>query len=68
MASEELVAKESSTGNGSLPPADVLQEQELLTRCPSCRRVYWEGSHTERIRSVAERLLGDEGRDPAVSS
>jgi uncharacterized protein with PIN domain len=44
-------------------PAYVLRNADELQRCPSCGRVYWEGSHTERIR----RALGDllpEGREP----
>lgn len=57
--SEELVAEEADVKAGRLPPADVLESQDVLARCPSCERIYWEGSHTERIRAVAERLLGD---------
>jgi len=38
-------------------PERIAAEQSDLRACPACGRVYWEGSHTERIRRVAERLL-----------
>lgn len=39
-------------------PARIAAGQDDLRACPTCGRVYWEGSHTARIRRVAERLLG----------
>lgn len=41
-------------------PERVAAEQGDLWACPACGRVYWEGSHTARIRRVAERLLEPE--------
>ncbi|MDJ0788673.1 MAG: Mut7-C RNAse domain-containing protein [Myxococcota bacterium] len=38
-------------------PARVLETRHEFRECPRCRRVYWQGSHTERIRRVVERLL-----------
>lgn len=32
-----------------------------LSRCPGCGRVYWEGSHTRRMRETAARVLGAGG-------
>jgi hypothetical protein len=29
-----------------------------LARCPGCGRIYWEGSHTERMRRALARALG----------
>jgi hypothetical protein len=37
-----------------LPPR-VPRPGQRFTRCPSCGRVYWEGSHTRRMRAT---LLG----------
>jgi uncharacterized protein with PIN domain len=37
-----------------LPPA-VRRRPGLINVCPGCRRLYWEGSHVERMRS---RLAG----------
>lgn len=41
----------------SIPPA-VLAVTGAFSRCPSCRHVYWEGSHTRRMRAEAARALG----------
>lgn len=30
----------------------------IVARCPDCGRVYWEGSHTERMRRVVDRVFG----------
>jgi hypothetical protein len=38
-------------------PARVLAAEEHFRACPGCGRVYWRGSHTERIRRVVEELL-----------
>jgi uncharacterized protein with PIN domain/sulfur carrier protein ThiS len=54
--------------NGPLEPVDketVLDRLEPLTKryyeefvfCPACDRVYWKGSHYERMESVISRLL-----------
>lgn len=29
------------------------------SRCPECGRVYWEGSHTERMRKVIDGIFTD---------
>ena len=38
-------------------PARVHESHHSFAACPECRRVYWEGSHTQRIRSRIERIL-----------
>lgn len=38
-------------------PARLLRLHEDFSECPACRRVYWEGSHAARIRSVAKSLF-----------
>lgn len=45
-------------------PERVLEAQDSFARCPSCQRVYWEGSHTERIRSRLKEVLGGWGGSP----
>jgi uncharacterized protein with PIN domain len=32
-------------------PERVWRTQDRFTRCPGCGRIYWEGSHTQRIRA-----------------
>ena len=48
----ETVRKEDVAGD--LPPR-VRERHEAFRRCPSCRRVYWAGSHHRRM----ERLVSD---------
>ena len=37
-------------------PQKVLDLYERYKRCPTCGRVYWEGTHYRRMRGVLERL------------
>jgi uncharacterized protein len=37
-------------------PARVREAYERFRRCPGCGRVYWEGTHYARMRSVLERM------------
>ncbi len=53
------VAPESVRGR---VPDRVFAQQEAFRGCPRCGRIYWEGSHTARVRRVAEGLLGRGGR------
>jgi len=45
---------------GSVPDA-VYAANERYTNCPSCERIYWEGTHTTRLRSRLALLLGCTG-------
>jgi len=42
--------------SGRVPPA-ALELHEVFSECPACGRVYWEGSHAARIRTLVERLV-----------
>jgi uncharacterized protein len=37
-------------------PENVRREREHFTRCPGCGRIYWPGSHWQRMRSVLTGL------------
>ncbi|HSG58692.1 MAG TPA: Mut7-C RNAse domain-containing protein, partial [Woeseiaceae bacterium] len=41
-----------------LPPG-IRGRFELLARCPGCERVYWPGSHYERMVDLVKALLPD---------
>lgn len=41
-----------------LVPERVARTERELSRCPGCGKVYWPGSHVERIRATLERELG----------
>ena len=51
---EALPAEEAGA---RVPPA-IRQVPREYRHCPGCRRVYWEGSHTARMRREVERALG----------
>ncbi|MGD2069729.1 MAG: Mut7-C RNAse domain-containing protein, partial [Gemmatimonadota bacterium] len=39
-------------------PRGVLERHDRFLECPACERVYWEGSHAERMRRVVEEIFG----------
>ena len=41
-------------------PPRVLREQSQFFSCPSCGRIYWEGSHLDRMRRRLEDALGNQ--------
>jgi len=45
-------------------PPHALATQDRFHECPSCRRVYWEGSHARRIRRVVDELLSGPPASP----
>jgi uncharacterized protein with PIN domain len=38
-------------------PERILRQHSEFSHCPTCSRIYWEGSHTHRIRARLESLL-----------
>ena len=42
-------------------PAGVWSEQEAFTECPDCNRIFWRGSHYERLKRLLGQLVD---RDP----
>lgn len=42
-------------------PERVLEVQPNIWQCPHCDRLYWEGSHTDHMRRVIDRVLEDVG-------
>ena len=40
-----------------LVPEFVYHHYAAFKRCPSCRRVYWEGSHTAGMAALLEEML-----------
>lgn len=37
-------------------PPYVLATQEHFARCPHCSRIYWAGTHNDRVREELERM------------
>ncbi len=52
---------EKGSVRGKVPPY-VFNTQEEFTTCPSCGRLYWAGTHRQRMEEDVARLLGDDGR------
>ena len=38
-------------------PPEVRETAQEFSACPSCRKVYWEGSHTKRMRQTIENIF-----------
>jgi hypothetical protein len=41
----------------ALIPAVVAAAYAEFSRCPTCRRVFWKGSHWERMTKLADEVL-----------
>ncbi len=39
-------------------PPRVWERESDFAECPRCGRIYWEGSHAQRMRSVLHRVFG----------
>jgi uncharacterized protein with PIN domain len=48
-------------------PARVRERHTRFFACPRCGRVYWEGTHVERMRRVIDRALAPEASEPPSS-
>jgi uncharacterized protein with PIN domain len=48
---------------GGLVPAGAPREHEVFSRCPTCRRVYWRGSHHRRMLDGIEEIVQRARRD-----
>lgn len=44
---------------GGRVPGTVAERFDHFTECRGCRRVYWRGSHFQRMQRLVERLLDD---------
>jgi len=38
-------------------PTDVRENQKTFDYCPNCRKIYWQGSHTNRMRQAIEDVF-----------
>jgi len=52
----ELVSAAPASVRGAVPER-ILREKASFRRCPRCARVYWRGSHTDRLLERVERAL-----------
>ncbi len=40
-------------------PERIFATHEVFRRCPGCSRVYWRGTHTDRMERVVAKVLAD---------
>lgn len=52
---QNLVPRTKEEVRGLVPP-HVFRTQEQYMQCPSCLRVYWQGTHWERMKRELEKL------------
>jgi len=64
---EPLVTVDAAEVAPSVPPY-VLAHHREFCRCPSCNRIYWPGTHRERMCEMLRRLGLDPGPPPAAGS
>jgi hypothetical protein len=67
-----ILSMQPSEADGKVPPF-VLQSRETFSQCPSCEKVFWEGTHSERMKEEIswmksaleeeKRGKGEEGKD-----
>ncbi len=43
-------------------PQKVRENVQTFYCCPKCGKVYWEGSHTKRMRVVIEEVFGGQNQ------
>lgn len=53
-----LLGEMERPGAEALVPPYVFATQERFLRCPSCGRLYWGGTHRERMREELGEILG----------
>ncbi len=46
-----------SEADGKVPPY-IYQSKKTFSRCPSCGKVFWDGTHSERMREEIEWMRG----------
>ena len=59
----ELLIAVSKEEIRDLVPEYVYLHHDEFYRCPRCGRIYWYGTHTERIERSLRSLLGEENED-----
>ena len=52
----DLLERISHQEAEGLVPDYIFYQQKEFYRCPTCRRIYWQGSHLEGMKKKVERL------------
>ena len=61
----QVLVERSKEEVKDLVPPYVFRTQESYRQCPSCLRLYWQGTHWERMRKALAAIVADaKGSDP----
>jgi len=60
LCNEELQPLDKEEAEGRVPDF-ILQAYQIFHSCPRCRRVYWPGTHYERMKQEMGGMTGNEG-------
>jgi len=55
---QPLVTRSKQEIEGLVPPY-IFRTQTQYMQCPACQRIYWRGTHWERMRRELERIVGE---------
>ncbi len=55
---QPLVSREKEEVEGLVPPY-VFKTQTQYMQCPSCHRVYWRGTHWQRMSRELEKIVSE---------
>jgi uncharacterized protein with PIN domain len=67
-ACDGLLESVSREEVSSSVPEAVLARRDSFYRCTGCAKVYWDGSHLERLRALARRLEARLASPPPAAS
>ena len=56
---QPLVARSKEEVKDLVPPY-VFKTQDQYMQCPACQRVYWRGTHWQRMSRELEKIVGEE--------
>lgn len=59
VCNEPLISLSRQAAGGRVPP-HVHRTQQEFRLCPVCERVYWRGTHWERMKKALDLTLGDD--------
>jgi uncharacterized protein with PIN domain len=63
LCNEELLPATKGEVEGRVPDF-IFRGHDFFHRCPRCRRVYWPGTHLEKMRQEVDRILSGEDQRP----
>jgi uncharacterized protein len=58
---QRLVSRSKEQVKDLVPPY-VFRTQTQYMQCPSCSRIYWQGTHWQRMKSALEEIMANSAR------